>query len=421
MRRLGARSSSCSCWCCCCSCEQQQAGLVEQQAGTCGDDDDDDDVPGGFGLKVRRSSSIRSSSKPEVSSASGTPMFAARMRAAAAHAAPVVGLPAAAAAASAAFSTVRLVDAALLTEEQQQQRFARVLDVMQPAFEQLLVKLDEPQLLVLARMQESDLSALLQQPQAERRLLAFVGQVVRREQQQAANEAAVATGRLRRPVKLHTARQRRPVQLLHTAKLLRLFLRWIRAARGAAFGRSSCCQSMLTRWPLSSLGERVADAMSANGPCLLCQMLSVCVPGSACAVTHAAADVCDAWRAVDHLLAALLSPSSSRFCYCSFFPPGWLSFAAHNPRFASWQAFEAGIAFPDPQPASRQHYTRRRELYQACSALLLAARAADAADAATADDTGLPAGGVLAADQLTHSSATQGVGQHHRNKCGVSS
>lgn len=72
-----------------------------------------------------------------------------------------------------------------------------------------------------------------------------------------------------------------------------------------------------------------------------------------------------------------------RFCYCSFFPPGWLSFAAHNPRFASWQAFEAGIAFPDPQPASRQHYTRRRELYQACSALLLAARAADAADAAS--------------------------------------
>lgn len=298
----------------------KQAGLVEQQAGTCGDDDDDDDVPGGFGLKVRRSSSIRSSSKPEVSSASGTPMFAARMRAAAAHAAPVVGLPAAAAAASAAFSTVRLVDAALLTEEQQQQRFARVLDVMQPAFEQLLVKLDEPQLLVLARMEESDLSALLQQPQAERRLLAFVGQVVRREQQQAANEAAVAYGEAAAASEAAYSEAAPTSAAAAYGEAAAAALRWRRAARGAAFGRSSCCQSMLTRWPLSSLGERVADAMSANGPCLLCQMLSVCVPGSACAVTHAAADVCDAWRAVDHLLAALLSPSSSPFLLLQLLP-----------------------------------------------------------------------------------------------------
>ncbi|WIA10102.1 hypothetical protein OEZ85_010309 [Tetradesmus obliquus] len=102
-----------------------------------------------------------------------------------------------------------------------------------------------------------------------------------------------------------------------------------------------------------------------------------------------------AWRSIrpQQLLPEHADALASEFP--GFFPPGWLSFAAHNPRFASWQAFEAGIAFPDPQPASRQHYTRRRELYQACSALLLAARAADAADAATADDTGLPAGGVL--------------------------
>ncbi|WIA30175.1 hypothetical protein OEZ86_000267 [Tetradesmus obliquus] len=198
-----------------------------------------------------------------------------------------------------------------------------------PAFEQLLVKLDKPQLLVLARMEESDLSALLQQPQAERRLLAFVGQVVRREQQQAANEAAVAYG------------------------------------EAAAASETAYSEAVATS-AAAAYGEAAAAVF--------------------------ALDKGGAWRSIrpQQLLPEHADALASEFP--GFSPPGWLSFAAHNPRFASWQAFEAGIAFPDPQPASRQHYTRRRELYQACSALLLAARAADAA---TADDTRLPAGGVL--------------------------
>jgi hypothetical protein len=86
---------------------------------------------------------------------------------------------------------------------------------------------------------------------------------------------------------------------------------------------------------------------------------------------------------------------------CSFFPPGWLSFAAVNPRFASWEAFEAAVTFPEPQQASRQHYTRRRELYQACTALLLADRAAMAADGV------LLAGGVLSEVQQIVQAALQ--------------
>jgi hypothetical protein len=158
-------------------------------AAAAAEHDDDDDVPEGFGLP--RISTSSNSSRLERRS-SGTPTYAASTCAAAARAAPVVGMSAAAAAANAAFSTVRLVDAALLNEEQQRQRFVRVLDLMQPAFEPLLVTFDEQQLQVLVRIEEADLAALLQQPQAERRLTAFVNQVARREQQLAPSTAGTA-------------------------------------------------------------------------------------------------------------------------------------------------------------------------------------------------------------------------------------
>jgi hypothetical protein len=161
-----------------------EAAAGSGQQGEAGDDDED--VPEGFGLPRTSSGSSRLERL-----SSGTPSYAASTRAAAAHAAPVVGLSAAAAA-SAAFATIRLVDAALLTEEQQRQRFVRVLDLMQPAFESLLVTLDEQQLQVLACIEEADLAALLQQPQAERRLVAFVNQVVRREPQLAFKTARAA-------------------------------------------------------------------------------------------------------------------------------------------------------------------------------------------------------------------------------------
>lgn len=64
-------------------------------------------------------------------------------------------------------------------------------------------------------------------------------------------------------------------------------------------------------------------------------------------------------------------------CCCMLrrhFAPDWHRFARLNPRFSSWQGFEAAISFSSPQ--EQQYYMQRRELYQACSALLLAEEAA---------------------------------------------